>query len=150
MIGARGQGQHPALGGRTREGLQGLPEPMPSLPGRVLGDTAELRALGAPTARGFPGGASGEEPACQCPRHRARGLNPWVRKIPLEEERASPSSILVWEIPWTEEAGGHGPWGHNESDGIGGTEQAHIEKERGGIRRRGDSGAQRECECHFL
>ena len=49
-------------------------------------------------------------------------------KIPLEEERATPSSILVWEIPRTEEAGGHGPWGHNESDGIEGTEQAHIER----------------------
>ena len=25
---------------------------------------------------------------------------------PLEEERAIHSSILAWEIPWTEEAGG--------------------------------------------
>ena len=25
---------------------------------------------------------------------------------PLEEERATHSSILAWEIPWTEESGG--------------------------------------------
>ena len=31
---------------------------------------------------GFPGGASGEEPACQCRRCRRHGLYPWVRKIP--------------------------------------------------------------------
>ena len=34
----------------------------------------------------------------------------WVRSLgqeyPLEEEMATHSSILVWEIPWTEEPGG--------------------------------------------
>ena len=30
----------------------------------------------------------------------------WVRKDPLEKEMAAHSSILVWEIPWTEEPGG--------------------------------------------
>ena len=29
-----------------------------------------------------------------------------VRTIPLEEEMAAHSSILVWEISWTEEPGG--------------------------------------------
>jgi len=29
-----------------------------------------------------------------------------VHEDPLEEEMASHSSILAWEIPWTEEAGG--------------------------------------------
>ena len=29
-----------------------------------------------------------------------------VRKDPLEEEMATHSSILAWEIPWTEEPGG--------------------------------------------
>ena len=27
-------------------------------------------------------------------------------KDPLEKEMATPSSILAWEIPWTEEPGG--------------------------------------------
>ena len=34
----------------------------------------------------------------------------WVRSLgqedPLEEETATHSSILAWEIPWTEEPGG--------------------------------------------
>ena len=37
----------------------------------------------------------------------------------LEKETATYSSILTWEIPWTEEPGGsmgHSPWGHKESD----------------------------------
>ena len=31
---------------------------------------------------GFPGGASGKEPACQCRRHKRLGFDPWVGKIP--------------------------------------------------------------------
>ena len=30
---------------------------------------------------GFPVGANGKEPACQCRRHKRHGFNPWVRKI---------------------------------------------------------------------
>ena len=35
---------------------------------------------------------------------------------PLEEEMTTHSSILAWEIPWTEEPGGHSSWGCRESD----------------------------------
>ena len=31
---------------------------------------------------GFPGAASGKEPACQARGRRRRGFNPWVGKIP--------------------------------------------------------------------
>ena len=31
---------------------------------------------------GFPGAASGKEPACQCRRHKRCGFDPWVRKTP--------------------------------------------------------------------
>ena len=31
---------------------------------------------------GFPGVASGIEPACQCGRHKRHGFDSWVRKIP--------------------------------------------------------------------
>ena len=34
------------------------------------------------------------------------GFDPWVGKIPLEEEMATHSSILAWEVSWTEEPGG--------------------------------------------
>ena len=46
----------------------------------------------------------------------------WVQSLdgedPLEKEMAAHSSILTWEIPWTEEPGGYSPWGHKESDTI--------------------------------
>ena len=41
---------------------------------------------------------SGKESTCQC----------------LEEEMATHSSILAWEIPWTEVPGGCSPWGRKE------------------------------------
>ena len=34
----------------------------------------------------------------------------------LEKEMATHSSILAWEIPWTEEPGGLQPMAHKESD----------------------------------
>ena len=46
---------------------------------------------------------------------------------PLEKEMSTHSSILSWEIPWTEEPGRlQSPWGCEESDT---TEWAHIYKE---------------------
>ena len=43
----------------------------------------------------------------------------WVQSLgwkdPLEEEMATHSSILAWEIPWTEKPGGQ-LWGHKELD----------------------------------
>ena len=54
---------------------------------------------------GFPGGASGKEPACQCRRLRDEGLTLGQEDL-LEEGMATHSSILAWEIPRTEEPGG--------------------------------------------
>ena len=67
---------------------------------------------------GFPGGASGKEPVCQCRRHKRLGFDPWVGKIPLEEGMATHSSILAWRIPWAAEQSlvGYSPWGHKELD----------------------------------
>ena len=31
---------------------------------------------------GFPGGASGKEPDCQCRRHKRHGFYSWIRRIP--------------------------------------------------------------------
>ena len=36
---------------------------------------------------GFPGGASGKEPACQCRQHKRCEFDPWVRKA-------------LWRRPW--------------------------------------------------
>ena len=56
---------------------------------------------------GFPGGASGKEPTCQCRRHRRYGFNPWGRKISWRRAwQPTPVSwwALVHTIPksWTQ------------------------------------------------
>ena len=48
------------------------------------------------------GEGSVEESACQ---YRTHGFGLWV-EIALEKEMATHSSILAWELPWTEEPGG--------------------------------------------
>ena len=44
----------------------------------------------------------------------------WVQSLvqedPLEEEMPTPSSILAWEIPWTEKPGGYSLWASEVSD----------------------------------
>ena len=44
----------------------------------------------------------------------------WVRSLskedPLEKETVTNSSVLVWEMPWTEESGGLQSTGSQESD----------------------------------
>ena len=53
-------------------------------------------------AWGFPGGSVVKNlPAKQETRVQLRG-----QEVSLEKETASHSSILAWEIPWTEEPGG--------------------------------------------
>ena len=47
--------------------------------------------------RGFLGGTSGKEPACQCRRYKRLGFDPWVRKIPWSKTwQPTP----CWK-PWT-------------------------------------------------
>ena len=53
---------------------------------------------------GFPGGASGKEPTCQCRKHET-----WVQSLgqedPLEKGMATHCSILACRIPWIKEPG---------------------------------------------
>ena len=56
---------------------------------------------------GFPGSASGKEPACQCRRHKRCQFNPWVGKIPWRRAWQPTSSILAWRIPWMGEPVGY-------------------------------------------
>ena len=47
-----------------------------------------VRSLTHPTQpQGFPGGASGIDPACKCRRCKRHGFYPWVGKIPRRRER---------------------------------------------------------------
>ena len=54
---------------------------------------------------GFPGGTSGKKkkPLANAGDVRVQSLG-W--EDPLEEEMATPSNILAWGIPWTEDPGG--------------------------------------------
>ena len=50
----------------------------------------------------FPGGSDGKESAC------SEGDLGLISELddPLEEGKATHSSVLAWRIPWTEESGG--------------------------------------------
>ena len=53
-------------------------------------------------SRGFPGGSDGKESA-----HSAGDqVQSLGQEDPLEKGMATHSSILAWEIPWTEQPGG--------------------------------------------
>ena len=52
----------------------------------------------------FPSGSS----AKNLPAQQEKWVWPLDQEDPLEKEMATHSSILAWEIPWTEELGVHG------------------------------------------
>ena len=60
------------------------------------------------TSKGLPRWLNGKESTCQCWRCRRCRFDPWVGKIPLEEEMVIHSNILAWKNPWTEEPDGLG------------------------------------------
>ena len=57
----------------------------------------------------------------------------WVQSLgqedPLVKEMATHSSILAWEIPWTEKPGGLTPWGHKRVGHNSATKQQHSKWE---------------------
>ena len=71
--------------------------------------------------QGFPGGSVVKNPPAD------QTQETWVWSLGwediLQEEVATHSNILAWEITWTEEAGGLHSWGRRESDV---TEQTHT------------------------
>ena len=68
-----------------------------------------------PRFLGFPGGSAVKnQPAMQEPQETRVRLLGW--EDPLEEGMATPSSILAWRIPWTEEPGWLQSTGHEQSD----------------------------------
>ena len=62
--------------------------------------------------QGFPGGSDGKESACNA---GDPGLILRSGKSP-GEGNGYHSSVLAWEIQWTEEPSAWGPWGHKELD----------------------------------
>ena len=65
---------------------------------------------------GFPDGASGKEPACQCRRHKRLGFNPWVRKIPWRRAWQPIPLFLPGESHEQRRLVGYIPEGHKESN----------------------------------
>ena len=53
---------------------------------------------------GFPGGASGKEPTCQCKRQRRCGFSAWAGKVPWRRAWQPTPLFLPGESPWTK------PW----------------------------------------
>ena len=57
--------------------------------------------------KGFLGGSDGKDSVCNA-GDQVQSLR---QEDPLEKEMGTHSSILTWEILWTEEPGGHSQWG---------------------------------------
>ena len=70
---------------------------------------SQLRKEYVKAVQGFPNSSVGKESACNA---GDPGLIPGLGNS-LEKEMASPSSILEWKIPWTEEPGGVTRVGHD-------------------------------------
>ena len=62
---------------------------------------------------GFPGGASGKEPTCQC---RRCGFNPWLGKIPWRRAWQITPVFLPGDSHRQRSLADYSPWGHKESD----------------------------------
>ena len=73
---------------------------------------------------GFPGGASGKEPACKCKRCKTCGFDPWVRKIPWRRAGQPTPVFLSGEPHGQKSPVGYSPWGHKE--GYDGSNLAHT------------------------
>ena len=65
--------------------------------------------------KGFPGGASGKEPACQFQRHKRHGFHPWVWKIPRRRAWQPTPVFLPGEPQGQRSLAVHSPYSHKES-----------------------------------
>ena len=65
---------------------------------------------------GFAGGLSGEEPTCQCRRHRRLQFSLWVQKIPWKRAWQPTPVFLPGESQGQRSLVGYCPWGRKESD----------------------------------
>ena len=62
----------------------------------------------------IPGGADGNEPACQSSKLKSPGLDPWVRKIPWRRKWQPNPVFLPGESHGWRSLAGYSPWGHKE------------------------------------
>ena len=80
---------------------------------RLKGNLKHLMVFTSITnMKGFPGGASGKEPACQCWRHKRHGLDSWVGKIPWRRKWQPTPVFLPGESHGQRSLAGYSPWSH--------------------------------------
>ena len=65
---------------------------------------AEISRYRSPYSMGFPGGTTGQEPACQCRRHTRYGFDRWLGRSP-GGGHGNPLQYSCLENPMTEEPG---------------------------------------------
>ena len=65
---------------------------------------------------GLPRWHSDKESACQCRRHKRRGFNPWVGKIPWRRKWQPAPVPLPGKSHGRRSLAGYSPWGCKESD----------------------------------
>ena len=85
---------------------------------KLLREFCEVTGL-----KGFPGSASGKEPACQCRRCRRHRFNPWIRKMPWRSVWHPTPVLLPGKSHGRRSLVGCSPWDLEESDT---TEQLHF------------------------
>ena len=82
---------------------------------RHNGVTKHSTSPGAARVKGFPGGARGKEPACQCWRHERCGFNAWTGKIPWRRKWQPTPVFSPGESHGQRILVGYRPWGLRES-----------------------------------
>ena len=75
---------------------------------------------------GFPAGASGKEPACQCRKHKRSRFHPWVRKIPWRRKWLPTPVFLPGKSHGQRSLAGYSPRGCKESDTTEWVERTHT------------------------
>ena len=77
--------------------------------------------------RGYLGGTSGKESACQCRRRKRHRFNPWVGKIPWRKAWQPTPVFLLGECHAQRNLAGYSPGCRKKSDTTEATEQALIQ-----------------------
>ena len=80
--------------------------------------------------QGFPGGASGNEPTCQCRRCKRHTFHPWVVKIPWRRAWQPTPVFLPGESHGQRSLAGYSPSGNKKSDTTKATKHTNIPRTR--------------------
>ena len=78
--------------------------------------------------KGFPGGASGKESACQCRRCKRCMFDPWVRMIPWSRKWQPTPAFLPGKFHGQRSLVDYTPWGGKESGMTEHTAYTHLLK----------------------